>query len=188
MATTTTTTTTTAATESPSIAQRIEFRLDEIQDGLPTIPAKIMELNRAVAHRTAATNRRNLELLLDSVQTVVKTADTGVRTVVGTIRSTTGKTVDAATTGFRQVAGQAKAQAKITVDTVEDQVSDLADETVARVEAEIDGLRAAERRSEKKALSAMTKDELYEEAQELGIEGRADMNKSQLVDAIAAAT
>ncbi|WP_420453151.1 Rho termination factor N-terminal domain-containing protein [Ilumatobacter sp.] len=171
-----------------TIAERIEFRLDEIQNGLPTIPAKLMELNRAVAHRTAANNRRNFDLLVESVQTVAKTTDSSVRTVVGTIRWTTEKTVDAASSGLRQIAGQARAQAKIAADSVEDQVTDLADETVDRVEAELDGIRAAEVKSEKRVLRSMTKDELYERAQDLEIEGRADMSKAQLVNAISSAT
>jgi hypothetical protein len=33
-------------------------------------------------------------------------------------------------------------------------------------------------------LEDRTKDELYEEAQELGIEGRSDMSKDELIDAI----
>ncbi len=176
-----------AAPDAASIAQRIETRLDEIQDTLPRIPAKWLELNRAVADRTISTNRRNLELLLGSVQTVAKTTDTGVRTVAGTIRWTVTQTVDAATTGVRRVTGQTKAQVKIAVETLDVQVSDIADEVADRLDATIASTKAADTRDEKAHLNAKTKDELYEQAQLLEIDGRADMTKAQLVTAIAKA-
>lgn len=175
------------APDASSIAYRIETRLDEIQGNLPRIPAKIMELNRAVADRTISTNRRNLELLLDSVQTVAKTTDTGVRTVAGTIRWTVGQTIDAATTGVRRISGQASAQAKIAVETLDEQVSDITDEVADRLDASIASTKAADTRDEKTHLRAKTKDELYEQAQLLEIDGRADMNKTELVNAIAKA-
>ncbi len=175
------------APDASSIAHRIETRLDEIQGNLPRIPAKIMELNRAVADRTISTNRRNLELLLDSVQTVAKTTDTGVRTVAGTIRWTVGQTIDAATTGVRRISGQANAQAKIAVDTLDAQVTDITDEVADRLDASIASTKAADTRDEKTHLRSKTKEELYEQAQLLEIDGRADMNKSQLVNAIAKA-
>lgn len=184
MATATRAQTNKTAEETPGIIHLIEVRLDEIQNGLPTIPAKWMELNRVVANRAASANRRNVELLVDSVQKVVKTTDTSVRTVAGTVRWTTEKTLDVAFSGLRQIAGQAKAQAKITADTVEDQVTDLADETVERVDATIDRVKAAELQAEKRLLRSQTKDELYEQAQVLDIDGRADMSKAQLVNAI----
>ena len=170
--------------DAPSIQHRIETRLDEIQGNLPRIPAKVLELNRAVANRTISTNRRNLELLLDSVQTVAKTGDTGVRTVVGTIRWTVGQTIDAATTGVRRITGQAGAQVKIAVDTLDEQVSDVTDEVADRLDAAITSTRNADRLDEKRHLRNKTKDELYAQAQLLEIEGRADMSKAQLVDAI----
>lgn len=172
--------------EAESLLHRIETRLDEVQGNLPRIPAKWLELNRAVADRTISTNRRNLELLLDSVQTVAKTTDTGVRTVAGTIRWTVGQTVDAATTGFRRISGQTGAQVKIAVDTLDEQVSDIADEVADRLDTSIAQVKSAERRDEKRHLRAKTKDELYEQAQVLDIDGRADMNKAELVNAIAA--
>ena len=171
--------------DAESLVQRIEGRLDEIQGNLPRIPAKIMELNRAVAESAISTNRRNLELLLDSVQTVVKTTDTGVRTVAGTIRWTVGQTVDAASTGVRRISGQAGAQARLAVGTLEEQVADLADEAAERLDTTIAQVKSAETQNEKRHLRTKTKDELYEQAQLLDIDGRADMNKAQLVDAIA---
>ncbi|MEP6298955.1 MAG: Rho termination factor N-terminal domain-containing protein, partial [Ilumatobacter sp.] len=146
-----------------------------------------LELNRAAPDRTISTNRRNLELLLGSVQTVAKTTDTGVRTVAGTIRWTVSQTVDAATTGVRRVTGQTKAQVRIAVDTLDDQVSDIADEVADRLDATIASTKAADTRDEKAHLNAKTKDELYEQAQLLEIDGRADMTKAQLVNAIAKA-
>ncbi len=160
-----------------TISDDVGARLDDAEKSLPVLPRKWIAYNRAVANRTLAQTRRNNEMVLDAVRPVLKVADTGIRTVVGTTRWAAERTVSTAVTSFRQTTGQAGAQIKRTATTVSDQASELVDEATDRV---VEAEKTAERRS----LRAMTKSELYDMAQDLDIEGRADMNKAQLVTAI----
>jgi gas vesicle protein len=159
------------------ITHEITSRLDEVEERIPELPKKIFAYNRAVAHRVANQARRNNELVVDAFRPVVRVADTGVRTVVGTTRWAVEQTTDTARTGVRSVVGQAKAQAKRTAQTLSDQTTDLVEEATDRVVE-------AERRAERTALSSMTKAELYQMAQDIDIDGRADMTKAQLIEAI----
>jgi hypothetical protein len=160
--------------------EQISVRLDEFEARIPELPKKVFAYNRAVAHRAVAQARRNNEMVVDAFRPVVRAADTGVRTVVGTTRWAVEQTTDTAVTGVRSVVGQAKAQAQRTSSTLRKQTTGLVDEATDRVEA-------AERQVERAALTSMTKAELYQMAQDLDIEGRADMTKAQLVTAINAA-
>ncbi len=78
-----------------------------------------------------------------------------------------------AKTGLNTVKGQAKAQAKIATDVAEGEVSSL----LGRANRSVEG-NPTER------LETWTKADLYERAQELDIEGRSSMDKTQLVTAL----
>ena len=56
-------------------------------------------------------------------------------------------------------------------------------EKAARI-ANTDPHEAGRRGGQSPAYEEWTKDELYERAKELGIEGRSDLDKSQLIDAL----
>lgn len=163
-----------------TITRDATARLDQLEARLPALPAKWLELNRAAAERAVAQSRRNGELVLHSVRSVAKVADTGWRTVLGTAKWSTGRTASIATTGVRQVTGQAAAQSKRAVDTLETEAAHVVDEAIDRVEA-------AALDAERRDLRARTKVELYDMAQDLDIDGRATMNKPALVKAILAA-
>ncbi|MGI8936623.1 MAG: hypothetical protein ACR2JF_00145 [Iamia sp.] len=152
-------------------------RLDQAEERLPTLPSKWLHLNRAVAERTVAQNRRNAERVQDAAQAIGRVASSGARTVVGTARRAVEQTASVAATGFRQVTGQAKAQAERTATTATDEVTDLTDEAIERVEATTE-------RADRAHLESLTKAELYDQAQDLDIDGRAGMSKGQLVDAL----
>lgn len=152
-------------------------RIDQVEERIPELPKKVFAYNRAVASRATAQARRNNELVIDAFRPVVRVADTGVRTVVGTAKWAVEQTAGTAATGIRSVVGQAKAQAKRTATTLNTQTTDLVDEATDRVVA-------AEQRLERSALRKLTKAELYQMAQDIDIDGRADMTKAQLVDAI----
>lgn len=152
-------------------------RLERIEENMPALPKKIFAYNRVAAERVIAQGRRNNDLVVDTFRPVVKMADTGVRTIVGTTKWAVGQTAGTATTGAKSVVGQTKAQAKRTATT-------LGDQTVEFVEEAADRVVAAEKSVERAALKSMTKSELYHMAQTIGIDGRADMNKVQLIKAI----
>ena len=174
------TTTTSLSERATAINTEITERLEQLEQRVPVLPKKIVAYNRVVAERAFAQARRNNDLVIDAFRPVVKVADTGVRTVVGTTKWAVEQTAGTALTGARSVVGQAKAQAKRTATTLKDQTTDLVDEATDRVVA-------AEKSVERTALTSMTKAELYQMAQDLDIDGRAEMTKAQLVAAITAA-
>lgn len=160
-----------------SVYDSVFDRLEKIEANMPELPKKVFAYNRVAAERFVSQARRNNDLVLDAVRPVVKVADTGVRTIVGTTRWAVEQTTSTAVTGARSVFGQTKAQVKRTATTLNDQANDFVDEATDRIVA-------AEKSAERSALTSMTKDELYQMAQDIDIEGRADMTKAQLITAI----
>lgn len=152
-------------------------RLERMEENLPELPKKVFAYNRVVAERIIAQNRRNSDLVVDSFRPVVKMADSSVRTIVGTTKWAVEQTAGTASTGVKSIIGQTRAQVKRTATTLNDQ-------TVEFVEEATDRVVAAEKSVERAALKSMTKAELYEMAQDIDIDGRADMNKAQLITAI----
>lgn len=173
-------TTTELSERATAINTEITERLERLEQRVPVLPKKIVAYNRVAAERAFAQARRNNELVVDAFRPVVKVADTGVRTVVGTTKWAVEQTATTALTGARSVVGQAKAQVKRTATTLNDQATDLVEEATERAVA-------AEQSVERTALKSMTKAELYQMAQDLDIDGRAAMTKAQLVAAITAA-
>ena len=171
------TVTSTLSERADSIGDDLTRRLEELEHRMPELPKKVVAYNRVAAGRAIAQARRNNELVVDAFRPVVKVADSDVCTVVGTTRWAVEQTADTAATGVRTVVGQAKAQAKRAASTLNTQTVDLVEEATDRV-------AAAERSVERAALTSMTKAELYQMAQDIGIDGRADMTKAQLVAAI----
>lgn len=155
----------------------LKERLEQFEENMPELPKKVFAYNRVAAERIVAQARRNNELVVDAFRPVVKVAETGVRTVVGTAKWAVEQTTSTAATGVRSVLGQTKAQVKRTATTLNEQTVDLVEEATDRIVA-------AERSVERSALKSMTKDELYQMAQDIDIDGRADMNKAELVKAI----
>ena len=163
-----------------SVNDNLLSRLEDVEAKMPELPKKAFAFNRVAAERFAAQARRNNDLVLDAVRPVVKVADTGVRTVVGTTRWAVEQTAHAAATGARSVFGQTKAQVKRTATTFNDEAVDFVGEATKRIVA-------TEKSIEHAALTSMTKAELYQMAQDIDIEGRADMTRAQLIKAIEAA-
>lgn len=106
---------------------------------------------------------------------VATAASRAGRTVVGQGRSAASRTSRQAAVGAREVAGQVDAQGERVADVVG---------------KETDGaLRQAERAASERPgpgvpYEEWTRQQLYERAQELEIEGRASMNKAELIDAL----
>lgn len=160
-----------------AINDGVSVRLDQFEQRMPELPKKVFAYNRIAAERAFAQVRRNNELVVDAFRPVVKAADTGVRTVVGTTKWAVEQTTGSAVTGVRSIVGQTRAQIKRTATTMNDQAVELVDEATDRAVA-------AEKSVERAALKSMTKAELYQMAQDIDIDGRADMTKAQLIAAI----
>lgn len=160
-----------------TLNEEMTERFEQFEQRMPELPKKIVAYNRVAAERAFAQARRNNELVVDAFRPVVKVADTGVRTIVGTAKWAVEQTAETAGTGVRSIVGQTRAQVKRTVKTLNNQ-------TVELVEEATDRAVAAEKSVERIALKSMTKAELYQMAQDIDIDGRADMTKAQLIVAI----
>lgn len=163
----------------------LERRLDDLEASLPPIPAKALSLGRATAHRIASTASDVVSTFGDAASDISRRLATlsgdvnsAVATTVGQTRSAADRTATTVQRNTREAVGQARAQAGRSVDSAERAATALLDDASRAVEP--DENRPA-------ALERWTKEDLYERAQELDIDGRSAMNKTQLVKAIRAA-
>ncbi|MFN3255267.1 MAG: Rho termination factor N-terminal domain-containing protein [Ilumatobacter sp.] len=154
-----------------SVQQDITRRLDDLETSLPSLPSNLVRLGRATVHRTndiaSAVGRR----LSDVAGVSGHSAQTGMSTTAGQARSAAQRTIDAADRGVSETIGQARAQGARAAESTRSEMDDAVADAVAATEP-ID-------------LATLTKAELYERAQELDVDGRSEMNKSQLRAAVA---
>lgn len=96
-----------------------------------------------------------------------------LKSILRAVDRSSDRVEKSATTGVNTVTGQAKAQAKQTTTVARDEASSLLDRATRSVEG-----------NDTERLDAWTKADLYQRAQELDIQGRSTMSKSQLVSAL----
>jgi ElaB/YqjD/DUF883 family membrane-anchored ribosome-binding protein len=164
-----------------------------------TAVRKIYEFNKAMVDASVGTARTVASVLGDGVAsafhifrdagaTVVGQAESatkrttneasnGAKQVVGQARSVAGRTADQASKGAKEVTGQARAQGK----RAGDRLDQVADRTTKRAVAAVDPSPSSGTPYEQ-----WSKADLYERAQELDIDGRSSMSKSQLIKALRA--
>ena len=147
--------------------------LDRVEDKLPTGPRQIFRLQRSAAEAGYQLTRAGVGIVTTAFRPVTKQASTSASTATGQARSAVSRTIETARNGVSEVVGQTKAQAERTVDAVED----AAQETIERADDVVDSISDA-------ALEELTKDELYDLAQEADVPGRSSMSKDELVDAL----
>jgi hypothetical protein len=161
----------------PSTAE-LTSRLDQLEARLPTIPARIVKLQRAIAaanyDRTVAT----FNALTGSTASFLDTARTSSRTVTGQARAATGDVVSTLRIGAKTVAGQAGAQGRKVAEAAATETTKLVDEAIESVEEGPGSGRPYEQ---------WTKAELVERAKELRIVGPTRMSKADLIVALRAA-
>ena len=104
---------------------------------------------------------------------MIGTARSSGKTVTGQARAAGTNVVDTARAGGRQVAGQAEAQGRRMSGTVQRETEQLLDSAIDAVGG-----------SDDIDYDTWTKAELLERAQELDIEGRSQMSKQELIDAL----
>jgi hypothetical protein len=160
----------------------ITTTLDEMEERLPTLPARLLRLERSLAARTYDTMSGAAGSVRRSADTVVQRTGRALRTVAGTARHAVDTTVDVARIGARTTAGQAQAQARRVRDAATGAVADLHDDAVGSVASATQVLDADDDATT--GYDRWTKAELYEKAAELEIEGRSSMTKDELVEAI----
>ncbi len=98
------------------------------------------------------------------------------RTVVSTLTSSANRVETSAKTGVKTVTGQARAEVGQTTDLAASEAASVLGRATRSIEGD-----SSER------LEGWTKSDLYERAQELDIDGRSTMSKTELVDALRSA-
>lgn len=142
-----------------------------------TLPRKIIDFNRTLVYRTAETAGGAVRTVADGAGRVAEASLVAGRTVVGQTRAAIDRTVASASKGTAEVSGQVDAQGAAVATTIDHEANRIAD-------------RANEAVDPKPGTGVpyedWTRAELYQRAQELDIDGRATMNKAQLVRALRA--
>lgn len=155
----------------------LTHRLDDLEASLPDVPAKALALGRASVHRVSETASAVAADVSRQLGELSSTASSAFATTVGQARSAVERTSDMATRTARESAGQFTAQSHRTAQQTERAAVALLDDATRAVDADED--RPA-------ALEDWTKQQLYERAQDLDLEGRSTMSKKQLVQALRA--
>ena len=143
----------------------------------PTLARKIYEFNKAIATSGFGAAKSVYDVVADGVSTATVTARDAGKTVVGQTRSAVDRTVGQATVGAKEVSGQARAQATRASNRIEQVAERTADRAIDVVEGGP---------SSGTPYESWSKDDLYERAQELEIDGRSTMNKRELIAALRA--
>lgn len=151
-------------------------RLDDLQARLPETPRKAAEFGSAAAERITSTAGGIVDDIGRRFGNVVDTTESAASTAAGQARSATRRAATTVDRSAREAAGQARAQASRVAETADSETAALFD----------DAARATRPHDGTAVLEDWTKADLYERAQELDIDGRSTMSKSQLIDAIRA--
>ncbi len=159
-------------------AESITQRLDALESELPPIPSKTLGLTRASARRTNDIVTQVVDRVGAFVGPVATTAATASKTVVGQARSAADRSAAAIRKGRNETVGQLGAQVDRTVETLRTETEDLLDDAIKATAPET---------IDPASLADLSKSELYDRAQALDIDGRASMNKSELVAALRSA-
>ncbi len=169
--------------------------LDRLEASLPALPSKALSLGRATVRRSNDVACTVVGHLTDSIATVTNVTSSAARTATGQARSAADRTASTAATGARTVAGQARAAGSDAVETARSTGKAAAGQATAQArrvaetaEGEAEALLddAADAIDPDTPLEDLTKEELYERAQDRDIEGRSTMSKSELVSALRA--
>lgn len=177
------------------IANKLESRLDKIEDRLPELPAAAFRLQRRVGERAVTGVTDAAHAMRVSSGAVAKATANATKTVSGTTSWATKRTAGTVVTAGKTIVGQARAQAKIAgsviaketkglVRSARNTSEDLLEETTEildNVAEEVDNTTPAG------AYETWTKSDLYDRAQELDLDGRSSMTKPELIAALRSA-
>jgi hypothetical protein len=161
----------------PSTAVITE-RLDALESSLPTIPAKVLHFQRALAAAYYDRTTAAFEALVEAYRTMFESALVATRTVTGQARAAGEQVGATLSTGVKTVAGQAKAQGRRVSDTAATEIKGLVDKATDAVEDTPGSGTPYEQWS---------KADLVDRAKELQITGPTRMSKSELIKALRAA-
>lgn len=159
-------------------------QLDRIEERLPSIPARIMRLQRTVTGATYDQFNEAMQMVVGASRTVIDTARISGRTVTGQTRAAGTEVLATAKRNANQVVGQTRAQSRRLATTARRETTDVIDAAINAVDTAdladaVDSTPGSGRPYEQ-----WTKAELVERADQLGVTGRTGLNKRQLIAAL----
>jgi gas vesicle protein len=179
------------------INERITTGLDRLEAALPTIPAKMLQLQRTAVKTYCERSTEFWTSVRESgtgffdtakvsgktvvgqaraaAEDVATTAQTNAKTVVGQARAAVDDVNKATRSGANRVTGQARAQGRRLAAKAETSTERVLDTAIHAVE---------DKPGSGKPYEQWTKAELLERATELDITGRTTMSKPQLIAAL----
>jgi len=140
-----------------------------------TLPRKIIALNRAIAQTAIDNTTTVLKTVGNSVKAVAGASKVAGKTVVGQTRSVIDRTWSTAVSGSHEVTGQATAQGAKVAAAVDSQANKIVDRAISAVD---------DKPKPGTPYEQWSREELYERAQQLDLDGRSAMNKKQLIAAL----
>ena len=158
-----------------SVVRRVAGSVASVADVTSSAARTVTGQARSAAGRTVSTatiGARTVAGQADAASERVAAAASGAaKEVTGQGRAQAGRVAAAASGAAKEVTGQGRAQAGRVAAAAEDQAETLLDDAIEATDPAT-------------ALEDLTKDELYERAQERDIDGRSTMSKGQLVAAL----
>ena len=161
------------------VTSSLTEQLDKFESSLPTVPARIVHLQRVLVGAAYDQTANMFHAWSDTTRSFFETARLSGRTVTGQAKAAGEQIATTTRTSAKTVAGQAKAQGKVVSNAASDGATKLIDDAIGAVEDQVDTTPGSGRPYEQ-----WTKAELVERARELDIEGRTGLNKSQLIKAL----
>jgi hypothetical protein len=163
------------ATVVDTMSVRLNEQLDRLESSLPTVPARVVHLQRVVATKYYERSVEFWTAVAEATGKFVETARTSGRTIVGQAKAAGSQVAGTTRTAANTVAGQTSAQGRKVADAATDETTKLLDDAIDTVEDKPGSGRRYEQ---------WTKAELLQRARELGVEGRTGLNKRQLIAAL----
>ena len=155
-------------------------QLDRFESSLPTIPARIVRLQRTLAGAAYDQYANMFQAWTDSTKAFLGTARVSGKTVTGQVKAAGEQIASTTRTGARTVAGQTAAQGRRVSKSATGETTKLLADAIGAVDTSaVDEQPGSGRPSEQ-----WTKAELLERARQLEIEGRTGLNKAQLIKAL----
>lgn len=159
-------------------------QLDRIEERLPSIPARIMRLQRTVAGATYDQFNEAMQTVVGASRTVIDTARISGRTVSGQTRAAGTEVLATAKRNANQVVGQTTAQSRRLATTARRETTDVIDAAIDAVDTADVADAGDSTPGSGRPYEQWTKAELVERADQLGVTGRTGLNKRQLIAAL----
>lgn len=171
--------------------------LDTLEARLPTVPSRILRLQRTLAGAACDRTTTVVTTVTDTTRSFLDSARTSGKTVTGQARAAADDVMTTARTGIKTVAGQARAAGGDVADTARTQSKmvtgqsgaqgrklskDASAKATALVDSAIDAID--DDPGTGTPYEQWTKAQLMERARQLDVEGRTGLNKRQLIVAL----